>query len=184
LADIAGEAGLAPATLIQRFGSKRGLLLALAQAAAGGASGCFAKVRAETPSPLKALFASFQEMARLAKTPEVLANNLGFLQMDLTDPEFRQWTLMNSRATLARFRELLEDAVRARELARCDTEGPARLIQAATHGSMVAWAFHQEGSVGEWLQRDMEMLLGPYRVRGGGKKRGFRVTRRVLSRSG
>ena len=165
LADIAKAAGLAPATLIQRFGSKRGLLLALAKTAAEGAGACFDMVRAANRSPLKALFASFAEMARLAETPEVLANNLAFLQMDLTDPDFRQWTLMNSRATLAGFRELLDDAIRAGELMRCDTEGLARLIQAATHGSMVAWAFHQEGPVGEWLRRDMEMLLRPYQVK-------------------
>ena len=164
LADIAAEAGLAPATLIQRFGSKRGLLLALAKMAAKGAPYCFAKVRAENRSPLKALFASFQEMARLAESPEVLANNLAFLQMDLTDPEFRCWTLLSSRAILAGYRDLLDDAIRAGELLRCDTQGLARLIQAATHGSMVAWAFHQEGQVGEWMRRDMELLLKPYRV--------------------
>ncbi len=164
LADIAEESGLAPATLIQRFGSKRGLLLALAQAAAEGAGDCFAKVRAGHRSPLKALFATFEEMARLAKSPEVLANNLAFLQMDLTDPEFRRWTLVNSRATLAGFRKLLEDAIRAGELRPCDTQGVARLIQAATHGSMVAWAFHQEGDVASWMRRDMELLLRPYRV--------------------
>ncbi|MCL4522410.1 MAG: TetR/AcrR family transcriptional regulator [Acidobacteria bacterium] len=164
LADIAKESGLAPATLIQRFGSKRGLLLALAKGAAEGAGGCFAKVRAGNRSPLKALFATFREMARLAKTPEVLANSMAFLQMDLTDPEFRRWTLVNSRATLAGFRDLLEDAIRAGELVKCDTQGLARLIQAAAHGSMVSWAFHQEGKVEEWVRRDMELLLRPYRV--------------------
>jgi AcrR family transcriptional regulator len=171
LADVAREAGLAPATLIQRFGSKRGLLLALARMAAEGADGCFAKVRAENPSPLKALFASFGEMARLAETPEALANNLAFLQIDLTDPEFRRWTLVNSRATLAGFRALLEDAIQAGELEPCDTKGLARLIQAAAHGSMVSWAFHQEGRVGEWMRRDMEVLLAPYRAPKKGKQR-------------
>ena len=52
--------------------------------------------------------------------------------MDLTDPEFRQWSLMNSRATRAGFRALLADAIRAGELERCDTEGLARLIVAAS----------------------------------------------------
>jgi AcrR family transcriptional regulator len=140
LADIAAEAGLAPATLIQRFGSKRGLLLALAKMAAKGAPYCFAKVRAENRSPLKVLF------------------------VDLTDPEFRCWTLLSARAILAGYRYLLEDAIRAGELLRCDTLGLARLIQAATHGSMVDWAFHQEGQVGDWMRRDMELLLKPYRV--------------------
>ncbi len=163
LAVIANEAGLAPATLIQRFGSKRGLLLAMSQMAAESADYCFAMARAKHPSPLKALFACFTEMARLAETPEVLANSLAFLQMDLTDPEFRHWTLVSSKATLAGFRKLLEDAVRGGELLPCrDTVGLARLIQATAHGSMVQWAFHQEGSVTRWLRRDMKLLLRPY----------------------
>lgn len=131
---------MASATLIQRFESKRGLLLALAKVAAEGSADCFTKMRA--------LFASFRETAQFAQTPEILANNLGFLQMDLTDPEFRHWTLISSRATMAGYRELLEDAIRAGELLRCDTEGLPRLIPAVAHGSMVAWAFH-----------DLEMLL-------------------------
>ncbi len=170
LAHVAQEAGLAPATLIQRFGSKRGLLLALARMAAEGAGDCFTKVRAENRSPLKALLASFEEMACMAETPEALANTLAFLQIDLTDPEFRHWTLMNSRATLAGFRDLLEDAILARELKPCDTEGLARLIQAAAHGSMVSWAFHQEGPVKDWMRRDMELLLAPYRAEGKAKR--------------
>jgi AcrR family transcriptional regulator len=164
LAEVAREAGLAPATLIQRFGSKRGLLLALARMAAEGAGDCFAKVRAENRSPLKALLASFDEMACMAETPEALANSLAFLQIDLTDPEFRQWTLMNSRAMLAGFQALLEDAIQAGELKPCDTQGLARLVQAAAHGSLVSWAFHQEGGVGDWMRRDLELLLTPYRV--------------------
>jgi len=163
LADIAKAAGLAPATLIQRFGSKRGLLLALTRTAAEGADQCFVRVRAENRSPLKALFACFTEMACMAATPEALANTLAFLQMDLTDPDFRQWSLMSSKATLAGFHALLDDAVRAGELERCDTEGLARLIQAASHGSLVSWAFHQDGDAAAWMRRDMEVLLKPYR---------------------
>src|SRR5260370_25166553 len=79
LAHIAREAGLAPATLIQRFGSKRGLLLALARTAAEGAGACFYAVRARHPAPFRALTASFAEMTRLAETPASLASNLSFL---------------------------------------------------------------------------------------------------------
>ncbi len=165
LADAARAAGLAPATLLQRFGSKRGLLLALSKSAAEGSGSCFDRVRSEHRSPLKALFASFEEMAQLAVSPEVLANNLAFLQNDLTDPEFRHYTRIISRAMLAGFKSLLDEAIDADELEPCDTTGLARLIQAATHGSMVAWAFEAEGGAASWMRRDMEVLLKPYRSR-------------------
>ena len=41
LAEVAKEAGLSPATLVQRFGSKRGLMLALWAAAVDGVDACF-----------------------------------------------------------------------------------------------------------------------------------------------
>ena len=60
-------------------------------------------------------------------------------------------------------RSLLDDTVRAGELERCDAEGLARLIQAASHGSLVSWALHQDGDAAAWMRRDMEVLLKPYR---------------------
>jgi len=164
LADVAGEAGLAPATLIQRFGSKRGLMLALARMAAEEADGCFTKARARHRSPLKALLASVLEIAQMAETPEILANHLAFLHLDLTDPEFRQWTLVHSRATLAGYRALLDEAVSAGELHACQTAALARAIAAVSHGSLVSWAFFQQGRAEDWLRQDIEIVLAPYRA--------------------
>jgi len=86
LADIAGEAGVSAATLVQRLGSKRGLLLALARSAVDGVDACFAAVRAEHPSPLDALMSAATDMTRHVRKPEEMANHLAFLQMDLSDP--------------------------------------------------------------------------------------------------
>jgi AcrR family transcriptional regulator len=173
LADVAKEAGLAPATLVQRFGSKRGLLLAIAKMAAEGADACFAMVRARHRSPIKALFGCFEMTASMAATPESLAKSLSFLQIDLIDPEFHKWTLVNAQATEAGYQELLRDCIRARELARCNTEMLARLIQATLHGSMVSWAVFQKGTAAEWVRRDMDALLKPYCL---GKPRRRRAT--------
>jgi AcrR family transcriptional regulator len=55
LADVAKEAGVVPATLIQRFGTKRGLLLATCRTAPDMVPRQFAEARAKYPSPLAAL---------------------------------------------------------------------------------------------------------------------------------
>src|SRR5262245_43040121 len=55
LADVGREAGLSAATLVQRFGSKRALLLALARSACESVDACFATIRRTHPSPLDAL---------------------------------------------------------------------------------------------------------------------------------
>src|SRR5580692_9643024 len=88
LADVAKEAGVVPATLIQRFGTKRGLLLAVCHTAPAAVPQQFADARAKHKSPLKALVELFAECTGFAATPEAMANGLAYLQIDLTDPDF------------------------------------------------------------------------------------------------
>ena len=163
LSDVARESGLSPATLLQRFGSKRGLLLAAAQLGADGMDQCFAQVRAAHPTPLAALLAAFEHSASFATTPEAMANSLAFLQIDLTDPDFHRLAVAGSRAMIAGYRALLDEAVSKRELVRCGTGRLARALHAASSGSMLTWAILREGSCVEWVRNDMEALLEPYR---------------------
>ena len=163
LADVAAEAGLAPATLLQRFGSKRGLLLAVAEQSMAGVDECFARVRSAHRSPLAAVIASLEEMTCMCETPEAMANNLAFLEIDLTDPDFHRLALANSRAMMAGYRALLDEAVAAGELVRCDTARLVRALCAMSSGSMLNWAILREGTVTQWLRGDIETLLGPLR---------------------
>jgi AcrR family transcriptional regulator len=165
LADVAAEVGLAPATLLQRFGSKRGLLLAVAGQAAAGVEECFSRVRSPNRSPLAALNAALREMTRYGRTPEEMANGLAFLELDLTDPDFHRLARRSSKAILAGYRALLDDAIAARELVTCDTGRLARAIQALANGSMLQWAIHGEGHLADWLRRDVATLLYPFRAR-------------------
>ncbi|MBI3667578.1 MAG: TetR/AcrR family transcriptional regulator [Acidobacteria bacterium] len=179
LADVAAEAGLAPATLLQRFGSKRGLLLAVAEQGMAGVDECFARLRSAHPSPLAALCASLEEMTHMCETPEAMANSLAFLEIDLTDPDFHRLALENSRSTLAGYRALLDEAVTAGELGPCDTARLARALGAMCSGSMLSWAILREGTVTQWLRDDIETLLGPYRAHSRKARRGGRTVRRA-----
>jgi AcrR family transcriptional regulator len=163
LADVASEVGLAPATLIQRFGSKRGLLLGLAQRARATAEGCFAAARLASPSPLGALLIAATDMARHAGSPQSLANHLAFHQIDLGDSDFHDLAGSCARTILAGYEGLLRDAVAAGEIEPCDTSGLARGIQAMTPGSLLNWAIQPEGAALDWLRADLDTLLAPYR---------------------
>ena len=164
LADVAREAGVVPATLIQRFGTKRKLLLATVQTAPGTMPEQFAAARAKYKSPLRALVELYVECSGFASTPEAMANGLAYLQIDLTDSEFRAVTLAQFKAIRAETRKFLDEAVFARELVKCDTAELARLIQQVNGGSMLDWAVFREGTLAAWLRRDLEALLGPYRT--------------------
>lgn len=183
LADVAAEAGLSPATLSQRFGSKRGLLLAVCEHYTGSVDQCFAQVRAAHPSPLAALFASFEEMTKFCQTPEAMANNLAFLEIDLTDPDFHRLALKNSRATLAGYRALLNEAIAAGELIACDTARLARGLAAMSGGSMLSWAIHREGAVETWVRHDIETLLGPWWTRKSKKAIGIQSKSKTKTRT-
>jgi AcrR family transcriptional regulator len=161
LADVSREAGVAPATLLQRFGSKRGLLLALVAFDSVAAGDQWVPIRA-MPSALAGLYAYAECMADLAVTPEVLANNLAFLQLDLTDPEFHKHALAHSRATRAEIKSLLDRAVAAGEIVACDTATVARAVQAIVGGSLLEWAIDRDGGVRHRLRDDVESLLKPY----------------------
>ena len=163
LAHVAREAGVVPATLIQRFGTKRGLLLAVSSTAPASVPQQFAAARAKYQSPLETLVELYVACSDFASTPESLANGLAYLQNDLTDPEFRAITLAQFKALQAETRKLLDEAVAVRELVSCDTAELARLLQQVNGGSLLNWAVFREGSLAAWLRRDLEALLGPYR---------------------
>jgi AcrR family transcriptional regulator len=164
LADVAKEAGVAPATLVQRFGSKRGLLLALVREGSSGAANEFAAVRAAHSSPLSAIWALAECMARMAPTADELANHLAFLHIDLTDPEFHYYALAHARAFHVELSAMVEAAIAAGELAPCDSARLARVLEEVLHGGLVTWAIYREGTAEEWLRHDLETLLGPYLV--------------------
>jgi AcrR family transcriptional regulator len=178
LADVAREAGVSPATLMQRFGSKRGLLLALAASSNDGVGEQFAQIRAASPSPLAALGGVADCMAQMAVSPEVLSNSLAFLQIDLVDPDFHRHAFAHSRAMRAGIKTLLDEAVAIGELARCDTGRLARAVQVVLGGALLQWAIDRDGRAVDRLREDLETLVGPRRSpRGRRRKRRKKIAR-------
>ena len=164
LADVAREVGLSAATLVQRFGSKRRLMLALAESARDSVDACFEAVRGLHSSPLQAVIAGATEMTKFVQSPEEMANHLAFLQMDLSDPDFYAVMLENSRRIDAGYRRLLDEAVAAGELTRCNTARLARAVGAIANGSLIGWAVSRQGAAEGWVRADLATLLDPYRT--------------------
>jgi AcrR family transcriptional regulator len=164
LADVGTEVGLSPATLLQRFGSKRGLLLALVSSSVDQVDAAFEQVMAEHQSPVAALIDAASAMAQLAPSPEALANHLTFLQVDLQDADFHRHALDQARRTRDGYRSLIHDAIDAGELMPCDELLLARAVEAVAGGSLIAWAIHREGDAATYVRRDVVTLLSAYGV--------------------
>jgi AcrR family transcriptional regulator len=161
LADVAKEAGVSPATLMQRFGSKRGLLLAFAAGGSVGLEAEFERIRATHRSPLAAVYGVAECVAAMAATPETLSNSLAFLQMDLVDPEFHEHALAHSRGMQAGIKALLDEAVTEGELQRGDTRRLTHAVQAIIGGSLLQWAIDRDGKVVDRMREDLDALLKP-----------------------
>ncbi len=173
LADIAEEAGLTAGALVQRFGSKAALLRIIAEHSAAFMRESLKQIAAEHVSPLGGLRAYAACMARIGESPAALAHNLGWLQIDLTDEDMHRSFEAQARDTRAWFRQQLDAAVAAGELARrTDTRSLARTVEVAVSGSMFTWAFTREGSCASFVAENLEAVLRPYlgprRVRGRG----------------
>ena len=164
LAAVAREVGLAPATLIQRFQSKRGLLLAIARRAADGGGSSLREAAARQRSPLRALVSGLAGMTSGMASPETLANQLAFLQIDLSDPEFHQYALAHATSVRREIEELLAAALAAGEIRTTDTARLAQAVQTTYNGAMITWGIYRKGRLDRWLRRELDTLLAPYRA--------------------
>lgn len=163
LAAIAAEAGVTAGALVQRFGSKRDLLLQLSGRFSGGAGDMFAALRQAHRSPLAALRAYADCMAGMAATPAALMRNFSYLQIDLTDEDFRRNLEKHARATREELQKLIREAIAAKELTpSTHVRRLARTIEAVINGSMLSWAFYQEGTAAKYMRDDLNAVLKPY----------------------
>jgi AcrR family transcriptional regulator len=171
LALVAGEAGVSAATLIQRFGSKRKLLRAMSGGMDGYSSAMVGELRAALGSPLEVLRGFLLCYADMARTPREMAHHLAYLQLDLTDPVLHRNLLAMSRENEHQLVTLLTEAVAQGELAPLDAARIARLLNGMVAGSLLSWATFREGAARDWLSRDIETVLAPYRPREPGRPR-------------
>ena len=166
LAEIAAEAGITASALVQRFGSRRGLLLLMSERLAHSAEGFISGLMAEHRSPLAALRAYADCMAELAVSPAALFRNLAYLQIDLTDPEFRQHLSIQALGTRAGLRTLIDAAKAAGELVpETRPDQLARTVEAVLSGSMLVWGFYQDGTAASWMRADLNAVLAPWQPR-------------------
>lgn len=166
LREIAAEAGITAGALIQRFGSKRAMLLAHARHAAATGDVGVPVPQSLTQSPLEALRTVTAVHAQLASSPRAALRNLAYLHNDLADPVLHRHLLRMSRAARVHYEQLVVAAVAAGEL-RGDTNAQAlaRSIEVTLGGSFLNWTVYREGSAADWLREDLETTLRPYLVR-------------------
>ncbi len=163
LADVGGEVGLSAATLVQRFGSKRALLLAMLEQTVSLLDENFEAAFANTKSPLEGLYAAALERTSQFDAPESLANRLSFVMLEMNDPEFHTLAVESARKAVNAYKLMLDNALVAGELSNAgDTQALAESIHAMTLGSLMMWAITREGARPS-TRRDLDNLLRPFK---------------------
>ena len=147
LAAVAAEVGIAPSTLVLRFGDKRGLILqALAQD-----NGDFAAAVAAAPKGRgrAGVIALFRLLTPDIEDPEVLATGLLWLREDFRDPVLgalarARWTMLRQAVA-----ERLPPLPIPPDLA-------ARLLEAQWQGAFNQWGFFHEGRLTDFVTDSLE----------------------------
>ncbi|HEX6574306.1 MAG TPA: TetR/AcrR family transcriptional regulator [Gemmatimonadaceae bacterium] len=182
LADVGEEAGLSAATLVQRFGSKRDLLLSVLRFATEGFDQRFETAISGSESPLEAIFAAAMERVPQGG-PQELANMYAFYLSDLGDPDFRALAAENSRKAVAGFKRMLDEAVAAGELTESyiDTDQLASTIYSLMMGTLITWTITGEGAYKQKIRAELDVLLRPFRR---GPRKASTVQREGADRTG
>lgn len=162
LAAVAREVGVSAPALAQRFGSKRGLLLAYAAHAAGGVDDLIEQALATAPDPLSAVRAALLAFTAPITTRSALAHHLAFLHLDLTDPDLGALATKQSRALRRRIAALLREAHDRGQLTGVGPVALADAVYTAYNGALVTWAIDGRGSLARWVAACVDAVIAPY----------------------
>jgi AcrR family transcriptional regulator len=156
LADVAAESGLAPATLVQRFGSKAGLLAATFRL---GNDRLRATIETlpERPVDDGPLITFLVEIAPAFADPATMADNLLILSEDLRDPVFGTIARERSRLLRAAAEKLLPDIA-------ADRPAAARMVEAQWHGAVIQAALAGEAEIPKAVAAALAALLATIRA--------------------
>ncbi|MEV6344385.1 TetR/AcrR family transcriptional regulator [Actinoplanes sp. NPDC051851] len=162
LAQIGDRVGLTAAALLRRFGSKDGLLLAVARDAVEAVPARLAAARS-AERPVAALIDILVAMAGTVRNATEFANHLAFLLTDLSAPEFQQITRRYAAAVETVISAVLQAAIEAGELNPERVEQTtAEMIHATYNGALITWGMAgHDGSPAEHVRRHLLHITRP-----------------------
>ncbi len=162
---LSKEVGLSQATLVQRFGSKRSLLLQLAQQNSQAIIALFRTTTQQyADEPIKAIVQGFGGFVAGVKDKGNMAANLAFLQLAIQDPEIHS-AIADSIHQLENMTIiLLQSALDNKALQPgTDTVALARLVFTIYNGTIINWAMLNDTTdIQTELTHNLQMIFKPY----------------------
>jgi AcrR family transcriptional regulator len=150
LKHVSRRSGIAPATLIQRFGSKKGLLRAFGRHAAKKAE---KRPAISDEPPLKVLMRTLVDRAANIGDRRAFVNSMSMLLEDIRDEHLRSTAARQAFSTELVIERLLDDA------GYSQPEKAARVVYAAWNGALIQWALRGEGSLEKYVKKTLAETL-------------------------
>lgn len=152
LPKVAKSVGLAPPTLLQRFGSKQQLV---ERALLRSTERLERAVKAipDTGIPQEDLVNWLVQLMAPIATRERVAGSLALLREDLVNPDRHALAQRHMRAIRRGIRTKLT------HLGSKSPDAHARLVEAHWHGLVLQWALCGSGSLPEWMGRGLNRIL-------------------------
>lgn len=146
LADVGQVAGLAPATLLQRFGSKQAMVVAALAHANSQHLAALEKLPQE--SGAEAVIRIFVDRAPGPEHEDMLADQLLWLREGFRNDQINKL----SRQSLAVFRQAIEQRMPPLPL---PTSMAVRLLEAQWHGALIQWGISREGHLRDYVAESL-----------------------------
>jgi len=156
---VAAEAGLSPAAIMQRFGSKARLMAALRADGADLVRRAFDEATAGHADPRRALVEALASCASSVARGEDMANHVAFLAMDLADEEGRRQTRTFFRLLHTNIGTLVARALDPDD--RQQAERTTDSIEAAYHGALLSAAVYGK-TPAEHVRRRVEQACAAH----------------------
>lgn len=147
LADVARAAGIAPATLVQRFGDKHGLTVAaIARDNVGFEASLAGLPRAAGAEAVVAIFAAMFDGPDT--DADRFADQLLWLRQDMRDPDL-------NRLARARFAALRAAVAARMPPLPIPAAEAARLVEAQWQGALVQWGIERDGRLSDFVAEQL-----------------------------
>jgi AcrR family transcriptional regulator len=146
LAELGKELGMAPATLLQRFGDKQTLI----ERAFARDNERFLKWIEGLPDGVGAdvVIKVYSDATKLFGDNPNLADHLLWLREDIRDP-------MMNRLSLERFKVFRAAIVKRLPPMRIPANTAARLLDAQHHGAVIQWGLEPRGKLADFVTRSL-----------------------------
>lgn len=160
---LSARINLSPSTLVQRFHTKQQLLAAAVERGFQDAQSILQHDGGYN-SPLAKVHSALIEMATVVGSVKEYAHGQAFFQLALTDKKIYNKLRESTSAIQQDIKQLLDEAVAAKELRPCDTDELAHTMQAVYEGAITTWIIYQQNDIETWMKKRLSAVTKPYRI--------------------